>query len=39
MLKSRRPKVEPWGTPDLTGKENERLTEIRTDEYLLSRKL
>jgi hypothetical protein len=23
MLKSRGPKVEPWGSPDFTGKENE----------------
>jgi hypothetical protein len=29
MLKSRRPKAEPWGTPDFTRKENENVPEIR----------
>jgi hypothetical protein len=37
MLKSRGPKVEPWGTPDFTRQENERVPEIQTDESLLSR--
>jgi hypothetical protein len=37
MLRSRGPKVEPWGTPHFTRKENERVPEIRTDECLLSR--
>jgi hypothetical protein len=30
MLKSRGPKVEPWGSPDFTGKENENVPEIHT---------
>jgi hypothetical protein len=37
MLNSRGPKVEPWGTPDLTVKENESVPEIRTEECLLPR--
>jgi hypothetical protein len=31
MLKSKGPKLEPWGTPGLTVKENESVPEIRTE--------
>jgi hypothetical protein len=36
-LKSKGPKVEPWGTPDFTTKENESVPELRTEECLFSR--
>jgi hypothetical protein len=35
-MKSKSPKVEPWGTPEFTKYENERGADIRTKDCILN---